>query len=259
MNLVRLFAKAGLYHLRGHFSQPVNAFFSILGLVVNNVVFFTGVYLLLFQQSDFERMKYYYVLATMILLSSGTMNFLFSNLGLIGSYIEQGRLDEILAYPMHPLVYFSISRINIAFIGDVAQGLIMWGAASYYLGVVTGLKILALAFASFVAFVSVAIFAGSLSFYSSRGGTASQLLNEITLTFSVYPIHEVLTGRMGILKYLTPALITAVLPMQVFQTDFVANYPLVLALALMLLVLALSSFQYGRRFYLPASNMGSRQ
>lgn len=250
--MIRIFLKSIKYSLAGHFSIPLNAFFALTGLLINNVAFFLGIFFLIFNDHHpvaNPMFSYYLQLTGVVTLAYGILQLTMAGLSNLGKLIENGQFDSYSASPRHPLWLVAASSSSVAALGDILQGSVTIMVIGIWMGWNQAtLCIVGSAIALF-AFIAVAIVAGSLSFYSSRGSTIADLLNEVVLTFSVYPTAKISAGSFWWLKYASPAFFSSILPLAAIEKGSWIHLCGAAVMAFLALVAAICFFNWSVRRY----------
>lgn len=216
----RLILKALRYNLDAHRANPANLFAGAAGMIANNVIFLFGIWGMIFagKPENAPFLTYYLALNTVVMLSWGSLNFFFGGLKSLGDIITEGTLEPMVAAPRDPILLAGISRSHAIALGDLLMGAIGLAVLFIKLSPAIGARSIVAALISTVAFAGVFIFAGSLSFFIPKGSQIGQLLIEVTVSLSVYPTGKMFERSGRVLLLLTPAAITAVLPLEAVES-----------------------------------------
>jgi ABC-type uncharacterized transport system permease subunit len=257
---VALIPKALAYNLDAHRANPANLAAGALGMIVNNVIFFMGMWGMLFagKPTNSAMLPYYVSLNAVVLVSWGALNFFFGGLRWLGELITEGTLEPLLATPRDPLLLAGLSRSSPIALGDLIMGLASFVAIGWALDAGIAGRCVAAAVISMIGFAALFIAAGALSFYVPRGSELSQILIETTISMSVYPTGKMFTGAGRIALLLTPAAATAVLPVEAVETASFRAFFVAAAAAGGFLWAAVRFFRTGLRHYRAVSVIGAR-
>jgi ABC-2 type transport system permease protein len=157
-------------------------------MMINNTVwiFFWGVYFTRFPVVGGWEMKDVMMMWAVSAAGFGFSATLFGNSYRLANIIATGQLDTYLAQPKPVLLHVIISRMQVAAIGDILFGLILFGV----FGDLTLIGIVKFAAALLVAtliFTFFMIIVQSLAFYIGNAeGLAQQFFNTF-ITFATYP------------------------------------------------------------------------
>lgn len=245
-------------HLDAHLSVPVNFYASVIGMLVNNFLFLYGMWLMLFQGKEQNQPAFHYYLALVSTVYVGwglLMTFAYG-LRFMGEVIDDGRLEPMLGTPRHPLLMVAIGESNPSPIGDFIQGFAAWGLLFYFSDSAFAWRSLAVMGIVAFGFLGVFIFAGSIAFFSNRGGRVGSFLIECTLSFTIYPTGKMFSGSARYILYLTPAFLTGVLPMEVVEHAGLWAFFKALIAASIFFFLSVQFFQLGLKKYRAASLVG---
>jgi len=242
----------------GHRANPVNLFAGALGMVINNVIFLAGLWGMLFagKPKNAELLFYYIALTAVVMTSWGSVNFFFGGLRSLGDLITDGMLEPMLATPRDPIYLAAISKSHPIALGDLLMGLLGLTAVFFQFSPVMGYKCLFASALSSLAFAGLFIFAGSISFFVSRGNQVGHLLIELTVSMSTYPTGKMFTGPERILLLLTPAAATAVLPVDAVEKAGTKFFLIALLAAVGFFIFSVLIFRIGLSRYRSVSLIG---
>jgi ABC-type uncharacterized transport system permease subunit len=259
-NGFRLALLALKYHWDSQKSNPANLVAGTLGMIINNLIILWGLWAMLFDgKPDGEAMTIYFLaLNGMITIAWGSICFFLGGIRYLGEYIEEGSLEPMLATPRKPLLLVGISQSMMPALGDLIQGSCNLIALVFLAPIELALRALAFTFVSAIAFLGLFILMGSIPFFVRRGNALAQLLLECNLSLSFYPTGQIFTGRGRYILYLTPAVVTAILPMKATEFGDWQMGLLSLAGATVFLGLAVQVFKQGLRRYQSASYVSAR-
>ncbi len=257
LNLVKL---ALQYHWDAHKSNPANLFAGTIGMLVNNLIVFWGLWAMLFDgKPDAEQLTIYFLaLNAMVTLAWGANCFFLGGIRSIGEYIEEGSLEPMLATPRDPLLLVAISQSSTPALGDLLQGCCNLIALFFLAPIALASRCVLFTLVAAAAFLGLFILAGSIPFFVRRGNAMSQLLVECNLSLSFYPTGKIFTDRGRVLLYLTPAAFSGVLPMGAIESGSWTSALVAVVGAGTFLGLAILIFRHGLRRYQSSSYVMAR-
>ncbi len=215
--MFRLLKTAQTYNLSAHASNLPNLIAGTMGMLINNILFLTGMWGMLFagKPENHHLLFYYVALNALVMTSWGALNFFFGGWIDLGELITNGHFESKLATPRHPLLLVATHNLHPSALGDLLMGLVgivvlfIWGPEGM------GLRTLVSTVLAGVAYFSLFVLSGSLAFFISRGNLLAVLVREISMSLSCYPIGKIFPSGMGrIALLLTPAAATSLLPME---------------------------------------------
>lgn len=258
--MFRLFFKAIRNNWSAQASNRANLSSAIITMIVNNLLFLYGMWLMLFdgKEKNKELWPYYLTLTVLAYVGWGTVNFFAGGLKVMGETIDNGRLEPMMGTPRAPLLLVALSESSATALGDLIQGLITLGLLFYVSDIGWVLRAAFSSVIVIIAFATIFIAAGTLTFFMSRGSSLSQFLIESTLSFTMYPMPKVLGGPSRWILYLIPAALTATLPMSWVEGAEVGTFLTMLAATSICFCLSVKFFNIGLRRYKAASYILSR-
>jgi ABC-2 type transport system permease protein len=187
------------------------------------------------------------LLQAVLTTSGGIVLGVLSNARHLGRLVSEGRLDEALTLPVHPLGYLLFRRVEPTNLGDTIFGVALFAVVGnptpmrtlVYLGSVCG---------SVILLTSFLVLVGSLSFFGG-GSDSSDLGFNTILTLSNYPL-DLFGGGARLLMYsVVPAAFVSTVPAQLID-NFQPRLALSMAGAVMVFaVAAYTTFTLGLRRY----------
>ncbi len=260
ISIRRLIATALRYNMDAHRANPANLIAGALGMLINNIIFLLGIWGMLFagKPRNSDLIPYYVALNTIVMTSWGAVNFFFGGLRSLGELISDGMLETMLGTPRDPILLAGISRSHPIALGDLFMGICGFFVMFYWFTPIAVLKSIMASLISAVAFSALFIAAGSLSFFIVRGSQVAQLLIEISVSLSVYPTGKMFSGAGRILLLLSPAAMTAILPLRMVEEA--GPYPFLIACvtAGAFLLGSIAFFRSGVRRYRATHWIGAR-
>lgn len=250
-----LFCKAIKHNWSAQASNPVNLWSGLMAMIINNVLFLYGMWLMLFDGKAQNQLifPFYLTLTVLAYIGWGTLNFFLGGLKELGDIIDDGKLEPMLGTPRHPLFLVAISKSNVMALGDFLQGVFTLVFLYWYTDYTWALRATFSSLLVIIAFASIFIAAGTLAFFMNRGGSLSVFIIESTLSFTMYPVTKILEGNSRIILYLIPAALTATLPMAWIENANWADFFILISVTFLCLILSIVFFNYGVKNY-KASN-----
>lgn len=255
-----LFFKAIRNNWSAQASNKANLWSAIVTMVVNNILFLYGMWLMLFDGKEQNKAlwPYYLTMTVLAYIGWGAVNFFTGGLKAMGEIIDNGRLEPMLGTPRNPLFLIAMSESSATALGDLVQGLI----TLVLLGWVSDMDwVLRAALCSVIVtvnFATIFIAAGTLTFFMNRGSSLSVFLIESTLSFTMYPMTKVLSVQSRWILYLIPAALTATLPMSWIENANGLSFVIMLLASSVCLFLSIQFFKLGAKSYRAASYIGPR-
>lgn len=249
--MLSLFWKAIKHNWSAQASNPVNLWSGLLTMMVNNILFLYGMWLMLFAGKTQNQLifPYYLTLTVLAYIGWGTLNFFVGGLKELGEIIDDGKLEPMLGTPRHPLFLVAISKSNVTALGDFLQGIFTLIFLYWYTDYTWALRATLTSVLVLIAFASIFIAAGTLAFFMNRGASLSIFIIESTLSFTMYPVTKILEGNSRMILYLIPAAITATLPMAWIENASWADFMIMCTATLVCFVLSLCFFNFGVKNY----------
>ena len=241
-------------------SNRANLWSAIITLIVNNLLFLYGMWLMLFDGKEQNKVlwPYYLTMTALAYVGWGVVNFFTGGLKLMGEMIDNGRLEPMLGTPRSPLFLVAISESSATALGDLLQGVITLILLAWVSDIEWVLRAAVCSIVVIVGFASVFIAAGTLAFFMNRGSSLSMFIIESTLSFTMYPMPKILAPGARWILYLIPATLTATLPMSWVEGATVQAFAIMLAATAFCLWLSIKFFNIGLRSYRAASYLGPR-
>jgi ABC-type uncharacterized transport system permease subunit len=258
--MFRLFFKAIRNNWSAQASNPVNLWSAVITMIVNNLLFLYGMWLMLFdgKEQNKELWPYYLTLTVMAYVGWGTVNFFVGGLKIMGETIDNGKLEPMMGTPRAPLLLVAISESSATALGDLMQGLITLGLLFWVSDAMWALRAAFCCVIVTIGFATIFIAAGTLTFFMTRGASLSTFLIESTLSFTMYPMPKILGGHARWILYMIPAALTATLPMSWVENADLAAFATMLAATTICFFLSVKFFNVGLKRYRAASYIGSR-
>lgn len=259
--MISVLSKALKYNWSSQASNKVNLWSALVTMILNNILFLYGMWLMLFDGKAQNKplFPYYLTLTVLAYIGWGALNFFVGGLREMSEIIDNGRLEPMLGTPRSPLLLVAISHSSASALGDLIQGLVtlvilFWVAE-------TGWALRAIVCSVMVLFGFAAIFiaAGTLAFYMNRGSSLSFFIIESTLSFTMYPVTKILEGSSRWILYLIPAAITATLPMAWIEEAGWTQFLWMLVTTLLAFLLSIIFFNQGLKKYRAASYVTFRE
>lgn len=249
--MIRIFFIAFRNQWSALLSQPANFWASAASMLINNLIFFYGFWLMLFdgKPQNQEYLPYFLSLSSIAYLAWGLNSLFLGGLVDLPEAIENGGLEPKIGTPRSPLFLQAISRCPAHSFGDIIQGIAILVAVGYLADVTWLIRTIVSVIIGFVGFAAVRIFGGSLAFFTERGATLGAFFVETSLTFTMYPLGKVFEGKSRLILYLTPGLLTSTLPMNWIESSSHFDFILALLINILALIASVWVFQIGlKRF-----------
>ncbi len=162
--------------------------------------------------------------------------------------IAQGRLDYYLVFPRNLLLHVMFSRMSITGAGDILFGLVVFALAGRFLPIEMGLFVVVCVITA-VIFVGYAVITGSLAFYMGNAQYVSMQASNSLVTFAMYP-NGLFSGVSRMILYtILPAAFVGAVPVEIIQGHDGIMLLLLIGVAVLTWLIALSVFYYGLRRY----------
>jgi ABC-type uncharacterized transport system permease subunit len=258
--MLSLFWKAIKHNWSAQASNPVNLWSGLVAMVVNNILFLYGMWLMLFDGKAQNQpiFPFYLTLTCLAYTGWGTLNFFVGGLKELGEIIDDGKLEPMLGTPRHSLFLVAISRSSVSAMGDFLQGILTLGFLYWYADYGWALRATFASLIVVIAFASVFIAAGSLAFFMNRGASLSIFIIESTLSFTMYPVTKILEGNSRMVLYLIPAALTATLPMNWIENADWSDFFIMIVATILSLVLSILFFNFGVKNYKASSYVSTK-
>jgi ABC-2 type transport system permease protein len=227
-------------------------------MMLNNVVFFVFWYVLFAKVPSIRgwRIGDMELLFGISATSFGLVQGFAGGVTHLGRLIDDGELDSLLTQPKPILLYALGSRSQPSGFGDSISGVGFLLASGYLSWSRAPVILLAVAAAS-ITFVACGTIFFSVAFWVPRSATLSRQLWELLVTFSLYP-ESIFGGPLRLVLFTVfPAAFVGFLPVRVVREPTWANVALLGAGALVHLVVALVTFDRGRRRYSSGSRFST--
>lgn len=258
--MLSLFLKAIRYNWSAQSSHKANLWSAIITMIVNNLLFLYGMWLMLFDGKTQNKAlwPYYLTMTVLAYVGWGAVNFFLGGLKNMGEIIDNGRLEPMLGTPQEPLFLIAISESSATALGDLLQGLITlvllgWVSDIQWVGRAALCSVIVT-----INFATIFIAAGTLTFFMNRGAALSVFIIESTLSFTMYPMTKVLGVQSRWVLYLIPAALTATLPMAWIENASVFSFIWMLLASVVCFILSIQFFKLGVRSYRASSFLGPR-
>jgi ABC-type uncharacterized transport system permease subunit len=258
--MFNLFFKAIRNNWSAQASNKANLWSAIVTMIVNNILFLYGMWLMLFDGKEQNKAlwPYYLTMTVLAYIGWGAVNFFTGGLKAMGEIIDNGRLEPMLGTPREPLFLIAISESSDTALGDLIQGLITLALLGWVSDIYWVIRAALCSAIVIVNFATVFIAAGTLTFFMNRGFSLSLFIIESTLSFTMYPMTKVLGVQSRWILYLIPAALTATLPMNWIENASMLSFMVMFLASALCLLLSIQFFKLGVRSYRAASYLGPR-
>lgn len=258
--MFRLFFKAIRNNFSAQASNKANLWAAMITMVVNNILFLYGMWLMLFDGKEQNKAlwPYYLTMTVLAYIGWGAVNFFTGGLKGMGEIIDNGRLEPMLGTPRHPLFLIAISESSATALGDLLQGLITLALLGWVSDIGWVMRAALCSAIVTVNFATIFIAAGTLTFFMNRGSALSIFIIESTLSFTMYPMTKVLGVNSRWILYFIPAVLTATLPMNWIENGSVMSFAILFFVSAVCLYASIQFFKLGVKSYRAASYLGAR-
>jgi ABC-2 type transport system permease protein len=221
-----------------------------VGVMIFNDLAWVGFWVIFFRAAGsvggWDRSRIF-LLQAVLTTAGGIVLGLLSNARHLGALAADGRLDEALTLPVHPLGYLLLRRVEPTNLGDTIFGVGLFAVAGHptptrtliYIGSVIGAVVL---------LTSFLVLVGSLSFFIGRSD-ASELGFHTILLLGNYPL-DLFGGGARLLVYsVVPAAFISTVPAKLID-HFEPNMAVAMAgITTLFAVGAFVTFSLGLRRY----------
>lgn len=263
-NIIQSFnlLKLGIhYNFDSHFSNRANLIAGALGMFINNILYLTGMWGMLFAgRPEHQSIFIYFIcLNTLVMTVWGGLNFFFGGWIDLGEIITNGQFESKLSTPRHPLLLTAFHHLHPSALGDFIMGIFGLGLCYSLGGTGVFLRTIACILIGFFSLFSIYLFSGSLAFFISRGNTLATLIRELTLSLSVYPCGKIFSTGLGRhLLLITPAATLSILPMDWIESGNPWIFIKLIAFICLFFLIALGTYRLGVRRFQTFSIIGTQ-
>lgn len=246
------------YALQRELLNKVTFISNIIFMIINNGSFIIQWIILYSLRDDVGGYSFKQVLLLWGITSFtfGISRFFFKEAFQLTETINNGKLDNYLVQPKNVLISCITSAVDVSAIGDIIYGLIM--LVVYGLSIKNILLFLICGLCGAFVVVSISIIFSSLSFWFGKTEMIADTINNLMVSFSIYP-EGIFQGVIKFMFYtIIPLGITTYIPVQIIS-DFRFNYLIIVLVATIFFVtLAFLVFYKGLRRYSSANLMNVR-
>lgn len=253
--MLRLFVLSFQNHFSAFTSQPGVFVAAVIGMLINNILFLTGLWTILFREKPENQglLLPTLCLTTIGFLSWGLVNVFLGGLGHIGEAIDNGTLEPMMGTPRSTLFLQSLSASSMTSLADIIQGCFGLMAIGALSDLNTVLRTALAATVAVFGFSSIFIFSGTFSFFTLRGQALGTFFVELGLTSVCYPLFKITENPWRWFLYFTPIALVGTLPVEwVLVPSFEMSLKLILASALAFWA-SLRFFAFGLKRYRSSS------
>lgn len=238
------------YNLSAAMAYRTSFLLQVFGMVLNNASFAFFWKILIDQVGSIGGYGFKEVMILWAIASSsfGFAVIVFGNIFSINDIIVKGELDTYLLQPKSVLLSVIASKTKVSGWGDLLYGftliIILFG-----LDIKTILLFSLYTLVSGIIFTSIMIISQSLTFFIGNAQAIAGLVQQFTITFSIYP-ETIYGGVLKVILYtLVPVGFMTFIPMRVI-TDFSIGYALLPIIAALILgIMARTLFGLGLKRY----------
>jgi ABC-type uncharacterized transport system permease subunit len=258
--MFKILLQAFKYNWSAQASNKVNLWSALVTMIVNNILFLYGMWLMIFDGKEQNKaiFPYYLTLTVLAYIGWGALNFFVGGLREMGEMIDNGRLEPMLGTPRSPLLLVAISHSSATALGDLIQGLVTLALLFWIADAGWALRAVACSVVVLFGFATVFISAGTLAFFMTRGSSLSFFIIESTLSFTMYPVGKILEGTSRWFLYLVPAAITAILPMDWIENAGWPHFTTMILITGLAFLASIAFFNQGLKRYRTASYISFR-
>ncbi|MFS4457792.1 ABC-2 family transporter protein [Bdellovibrio sp. HCB2-146] len=255
-----LLLKAFKHNWSAQASNKVNLWAAMITMIVNNVFFLYGMWLMLFDGKAQNKplFPYYLTMTALAYVAWGSLNFFLGGLREMGEMIDSGKLEPMMGTPRSPLLLVAISQSSATALGDLLQGVVTLIALFWLCDIEWVLRAIFASVVVVIGFAAIFIAAGTLAFFVNRGAQLSFFIIESTLSFTMYPVTKILDGPSRMLLYVIPAAITATLPMTWIEETGWIHFAEMMICTSLVFLLSIVFFNTGLKRYRAASFVSTR-
>lgn len=248
------------YHWDSHRSNPTNFYAAIIAMVLNNAIVLWGLWVMLFDGKPNSKTltTSFLALNAMVTIGWGSICFFSGGIRSLAEYIDENSLDPMMATPRPTLLLVSMSQSQLPALGDLIQGLGNLVALLFLAPFDFVVRTFIFSFVSGLSFLGMFIFVGSLPFFLKRAQALAQLLLECTLSLSFYPSSQIFSGSTRALLFLTPAALTALLPMSAIESATIESAIISAVSSMIFFAAAILFFQFGLKRYQSGNSLALR-
>lgn len=259
--MFHLLKMAVKYNLSAHLANLPNLIAGTIGMLLNNILFLTGIWGMLFAgKSQNNYLILYFVALNVIIMTAwGAINFFFGGWIDLADLIVNGSFESKLATPRHPLLLVATHNLHPSALGDLLMGLggvvllFSWGESGI------ALKALAGSCFAFIGLFATYIFGGSLAFFVARGNSLSRFLREIIVSLASNPVGKMFPdGTARILLLATPAAAVSIIPLEWIEQSSWLNFGRVALWNGVALVIAMVTYNIGVKRYQSTNLIGAQ-
>ena len=241
-------------------ANPANLIAGSVGMVINNVIFLSGIWMMLFAgKTEHQSMQtYYFALNALIMVSWGFVTFFMGGLRDLAFFIEDGTLEPMMATPRPTLLLIAFSRNQLQSFGDLVMGSLILVVLAIHGEPAIALRAIGAISISCFAWVGFLTAVGSVGFFVSRGSSISEFLIMTTISLSSYPTGTMFTGLGRILMLSLPVGAISILPVEAIMGAGWKSYAVSFAIAVVLAIAGYRIFTNGLKRYQAVSLIGAR-
>ncbi|MBQ9013759.1 MAG: ABC-2 family transporter protein [Bacilli bacterium] len=188
--------------------------------------------------------------------SFGMSHLFFGGIGLLPSYIEEGKLDAYLVQPKSVLLMTSTSASEISALGDLLYGIIV--ALIFWHRPLDIVLFIFFTILSCIIYTAFRIILSSITFWFLRAGDAAESIRSIYINFSLYPQNIFSRAIKFIMFTIIPAGISIYLPVKTIINFDTKNTLIVIFFTIFIVITSVFIFNKGIKKYESANLMSAR-
>ena len=257
-NQLRVILLSIKYNIMREMTNRVTFLTNVLFMILNNASFLIQWLLLFHLKSDIGGYGFREVMILWGLAAStyGFSHVLFQRAFQLSGLILQGKLDSFLVQPKNVLLSIITSSTNSSAIGDFLYGLLV--ILLFNFSIRNILLFVLFTFMGSLIMAAFAVITGSLCFWIVRGDLISENLNNILISFSIYPDSIFKSGVRLLLYTLIPVGFIVYQPMHIMLNFDLTALLGVITFTLGICTLAFFLFYKGLKRYTSSNLMSAR-
>ena len=259
MKTLRLLRAYFRFNLAAGMAYRASFFLQVFGMALNNTAFIVFWRVLYDHAADLGGWGFRDVMFLWALVSVvwGLGQIFAGNVPYLSRIIRQGDLDVYLTQPAPVVPNVAGSRMDVSGWGDILYGVVVYGFTQTPApGPI--LLFLVLAVLGAAAMASVRLVFHSLSFWLGNAEGLAGSLDEMLLSFTLYPPSLFPAPVRLLLTFGIPSALVAWYPAELFRDFSVVGLLTIAAADALLVFVALGVFHLGLRRYASGNRMGAR-
>ncbi len=259
MKTVRMLAAYFKFNLSSGMAYRASFLMQVFGMALNNAMFIVFWRVLYDHAGDLGGWGFNDVMFLWALVAAvyGLGQIFAGNIPHLSAIIVSGDLDVYLTQPRPVALNAACSRMAVAGWGDILYGIIVY-AFTQPLKPGPMLLFLLLSILGAIAMAAARLIFHSLSFWLHNAEGLVFTLDEMLLSFTLYPPTLFPPPVRALLTFAVPSALVAWIPAELFRSFSAGKMLLLLAADTVLVLAAFGIFQLGLRRYSSGNRMGAR-